>query len=46
MHEGIRIQADADGTFTVFSDTRVILRGLIRAKAYRLASHLGEIVRY
>jgi hypothetical protein len=46
MHEGIRIQADADGTFTLYSDTRIILRGLTRERAYRLAGRLGEFVRY
>ncbi|ACA20903.1 hypothetical protein M446_6650 [Methylobacterium sp. 4-46] len=43
MAEGIRIQADADGTFTLYSDDRVILRGLTRAKAYQLASRLGGL---
>ncbi|MGF3024506.1 hypothetical protein ACQVP2_16975 [Methylobacterium aquaticum] len=46
MHEGIRIQADADGTFTLYSDARVILRGLTRERAYRLAGRLGEFVEY
>ncbi|WP_167376103.1 hypothetical protein [Methylobacterium tarhaniae] len=46
MQEGIRIQAAADGTFTLYSDSRVILRGLTRERAYRLAGRLGEFVRY
>ncbi|MGY2048311.1 hypothetical protein [Methylobacterium sp. JK268] len=41
--DGVRIQADADGTFTLYSDDRVILRGLTREKAYRLASRLGGL---
>ncbi|ACL62130.1 hypothetical protein [Methylobacterium nodulans] len=41
--EGIRIKADADGTFTLYSADRVILRGLTREKAYRLASRLGGL---
>ncbi len=43
MDEGIRIQADTDGTFSLHSDDRVILRGLTREKAYRLASRLGGL---
>ncbi|MFE1602685.1 hypothetical protein [Methylobacterium sp. ID0610] len=41
MEEGIRIKADGDGTFTLYSAERVILRGLSREKAYRLAARLG-----
>jgi len=44
--QGIRIQADADGTFTLYSASRVILRGLTRERAYRLAGRLGEFVEY
>jgi hypothetical protein len=43
MDEGVRIKADADGTFTLYSGERVILHGLTREKAYRLASRLGGL---
>ncbi|WP_167450841.1 hypothetical protein [Methylobacterium terrae] len=46
MQDGIRIQADPDGTFTLYSASRVILRGLSRERAYRLAGRLGEFVEY
>ncbi|MEH3146918.1 MAG: hypothetical protein PGN34_16560 [Methylobacterium frigidaeris] len=43
MNEGVQIRADEDGTFSLYSDERVILRGLTREKAYRLASQLGGL---